>query len=82
MHRCEYICIRTGALEFIKQTVFKFVFHFLRYVICLDNILIASVFNGLDCLLIKMHGMSSMNKNFSHHGGSTSKITKKAGGSN
>ena len=48
----------------------------------MDNILIASVVNGPGCLLIKMHGMSSMNKKFSQTDGITSRITKQASGSN
>ena len=53
-----------------------------RSIIYLDNILIAYVFNGVGFLLIKMHGMTSMNKNFSRDGGRTSRITKKESGSN
>ena len=44
--------------------------------------MIAYVFNGPGCLSIKMHGISSMNKKFSQRGGNTSRITKKASGSN
>ena len=47
----------------------------------MDNIEIAFVFNGLGCLLIEMHVMSSMNEKTSQGGGSTYRITKKASGS-
>ena len=46
-----------------------------------NNILIAFVFNSSGYLLIKLHGMSSMNKNFSQRDGSTFRITKKTIGS-
>ena len=51
-------------------------------IIYLDNILIASIFNGMCCLLIKIHGMSSIEKNVIQRGGRTSRITKKESGSN
>ena len=76
------LCVYTHrCILFYKMHWFQTCFLFWRSVIYLDNILIAFVFNVSGCLLIKIHGMSSMNKKFSQTNGITSRITKQASGS-